>query len=337
MQKSKHSLMNRKNRVRKLLVTALVVACVGGATANAASVVQGDQQVVASRGGVSVTLADIDAKVMELPPELRAGYLDDPQRIEETISSLLLAKQLAAKAYELGAGDDPYLPNQLEQARTRYMATRARVLNEQLLQIPDFSELAHESYLANPAKYSTEETLQLTHILVSTKDRDDASARARAEEAHKLAVSGERSFGELVAEYTDEEVRGAKTDGRLQNVTRGIMVPEFEHAAFALSEPGQISDVVKTDYGYHVILLNEKKASERASFEQIKPKIIEELRKNYISAQKANLPDQLRSMKVEASPDLVASLRTRYTADGPKAPPVAQAGSASTGTAASGN
>lgn len=335
MQKSKHSLANEKNRVRKLLVTALVVACVGGVPANAASVVEGDQQVVASRGGVSVTLADLDAKVMELPPELRAGYLDDPQRIEETIGSLLLAKQLAAKAYELGADEDPYLPNQLEQAKIRYMATRARVLSEQRLEIPDFSDLAYESYLANPAKYSTPETLQLTHILVSTKGRDDAAARARAEEAHELAVSGKRPFAELVAEYTDEEVRGNKTNGKLQNVTRGTMVPEFEQAAFALTDSGQISDVVKTDYGYHVILLNERKLPERAAFEQIKPKIIEELRKNYISAQKANLPDQLRSMKIEASPDLVASLRTRYSAEGPKARPVAQSGRAAANASAS--
>jgi len=305
-------------RVNRGLVWMAVVACVGWSSAHAASVVEGDDQVVASRGGVNVTLAEVDARVMELPPQMRAEYLNDPARIEETIESLLLNKQLAAKAYELGAGGDPYLALQLEQARDRFLASRARTLNEQNIEVPDFTELAEEAYLANPDKYSSKETLELTHILVSDKGRDDAAARQRAEEAHALAVSGKRDFASLVAEYSDEESRGVKSTGKLSGVTRGAMVAEFEAAAFELKNPGDISGVVKTKYGYHVIQLNARAAPERIPYETVKARIIDELRKNYVNAQKAHLSESLRGMKIEATPDVVASLRQRYTADGPK-------------------
>lgn len=316
------------------LVFGCTLVCVGWSSAHAASILEGDDQVVASRGGATVTLAEIDAKVMELPPELRAGYLDDPSRIEETVGGMLLSKQLAAKAYEFGVDDNPYFKLQLEQAEERYLATRARLLNEQQIQMPDFSELAQEAYLANPAKYASPETLELTHILVSDKGRDADAAKARAEEAHELAVAGTRDFASLVEEYSDETSRAGKTDGRLQKVTRGAMVPEFEEAAFALKNPGDISHVVKTEYGYHVIQLNGRATSQVMSFEELKPRIMEELRRSYVSSQKSNLPDTLRSMKIEASQELVASLRSRYTADGPKGKRLAGGGTTTAPAAA---
>lgn len=265
-----------------------------------------------------MSLAEIDARIMELPPNLRAEYLNDPTRIEETISAMLMEKQLAAKAYELGVAEDPYFGVQLDQAKTRFLAARARALNEQQLEVPDFTQLAEEAYLANPEKYSTPETLDLVHVLVKVKDGSAAEAEARAAEVRRLAVSGERDFASLVAEYSDEAAAGQRTDGSLQKVTKGMMVPEFEQAAFALKNPGDVSDVVKTRYGYHVILLKARQPAGKMSFETVKPKIVAELEKTYVERNKSNLVDSLRGMKIDASPELVASLRDRYTSQGPK-------------------
>lgn len=303
--------------------------CVGAGLAfaahlHAATVVEGDDQVVASRGGVSVTLAEVDARVMELPPNLRAEYLSDPVRMEDTVGAMLMEKQLAAKAFELGVDKDPYLGIKLEQAKTRFLASRARTLNEEQLEIPDFSALAEEAYLANPEKYSTPEVLDLTHVLVNEQGRSAADAKARAEEVRRLATADNADFGVLVAEYTDEHTDGKKSDGKLNQVTRGMMVPEFDAAAFALKQPGDISEVVKTRFGYHVIRLESRTAAARKPFESVKAKIVEELQTKYVTANKSNLTDTLRGMKIEANPDVVASLRDRYTPDGPKGKRVAQ-------------
>lgn len=286
--------------------------------AHAAKVVEGDDRVVASRGGVSLTLAEIDARVMELPPKLRSEYLNDPVRIEETIGSMLMEKQLAKKAYELGADKDPYLELQMEQARTRFLASRARTLNEQQLQMPDFTELAEEAYLANPEKYTSPETLDLTHILVSESGRTAEDAKARAEEARRLATAGGRDFASLVADYSDETRGGVKTDGKLPGVTRNMMVPEFDKVAFELKNPGDVSDVVKTRFGYHVIRLESRKPAVKAPFESVQGKIVAELESKFAAANKSHLTDEFRGMKIDADPDAVASLRERYGPDGPK-------------------
>lgn len=97
------------------------------------------------------------------------------------------------------------------------------------------------------------------HILVSFKGamraatyvtRSKAEARARAEEARSRALAGE-DFAALAREYSDDP--GSAADGGdLGRFTRGQMVPAFSNAAFEL-EPSGVSDVVESDFGFHVI------------------------------------------------------------------------------------
>ena len=111
-----------------------------------------------------------------------------------------------------------------------------------------------------------QERVSASHLLVQYKGslraganvtRTKEEAKKRAEEALAKARKG-AAFEKIVAEYTDEP-GGAARGGKLGTFPRQAMVKPFADAAFAL-KPGQISDLVETDFGYHVILRTETPA-----------------------------------------------------------------------------
>src|SRR5471030_2643171 len=105
-------------------------------------------------------------------------------------------------------------------------------------------------------QYSTPEQVRASHILLKTEGKDDAAVKAKAEDVLKQAKAG-ADFAELANKYSEDE-GSAKNGGDLDFFGRGRMVPEFDTAVFAMA-PWQVSDLVKTQYGYHIIKMTDKK------------------------------------------------------------------------------
>lgn len=124
---------------------------------------------------------------------------------------------------------------------------------------------ALDPYYASIVKYGAEGaavSVKVKHILIKSIDDSDnplpedekAAAYAKIQEALAKAKAGE-DFTELVTEYSEDT--GSIDNGGEYTFSRGQFVPEFEEAAYSM-EPGQISDIVESSYGYHIILLEEK-------------------------------------------------------------------------------
>jgi peptidyl-prolyl cis-trans isomerase D len=117
-------------------------------------------------------------------------------------------------------------------------------------------EDVERSYNEQLGKYTTPEQIRASHILLTTEGKDDAAVRKQAEQVLKEAKSG-GDFAALAKKYSQDETN-AQQGGDLDYFGRGRMVGAFETAAFALA-PGEISDLVKTEFGYHIIKMTDRK------------------------------------------------------------------------------
>ncbi|MDJ0739719.1 MAG: peptidylprolyl isomerase [Gammaproteobacteria bacterium] len=135
--------------------------------------------------------------------------------------------------------------------------------------------------------------IRVRHILFSRPEGDDGLAAKRADAEALLArIRAGEDFVQLAALYSEGPSR--KHGGDLGYFSAGKMVEAFEAAAFALQDPGDVSDVVETEYGFHIIRLEGRRAGEIAAFEDVAIQIHDHLRQVRAGERIAQLTEQLR-------------------------------------------
>jgi peptidyl-prolyl cis-trans isomerase D len=147
------------------------------------------------------------------------------------------------------------------------------------------------AYNDNIEQYTTPEQVRASHILLKTEGKEDAAVKAKAEELAKQAKGG-ADFAELAKKYSEDEA-SAKNGGDLDYFGRGRMVPEFDAAVFAM-EPGQVSDPIKTQFGYHIIKLVDKKPATSRSLADVRQQLNDQLVSERAQAQAADLAQSLQ-------------------------------------------
>src|SRR5262245_13000683 len=155
-------------------------------------------------------------------------------------------------------------------------------------------------------QYTTPEQVRASHILLKTEGKDDAAVKATAEEILKQARAG-ADFAELARKHSEDE-QSAKNGGDLDYFGRGRMVPEFDQAVFAM-QPNQISDLVKTQYGYHIIKLVDKKVATTRPLAEVRQQITDQLAYERAQAQAADLAQKLEK-QISRPSDLDSAAKT---------------------------
>lgn len=136
---------------------------------------------------------------------------------------------------------------------------------------------AKDFYTKNPDQFEEPEQIRASHVLVKVEKNADektkAAAKKEAEQVLADAKAG-KDFGTLAKEHSDDP--GSKNNGGdLDFFVKGQMVPPFEEAVVKLQKPGELSGVVETVYGYHVIKLTEKKPSRVIPFADVKDDLVD--------------------------------------------------------------
>lgn len=153
-----------------------------------------------------------------------------------------------------------------EQAKVAYIELSAEALKTQI-EVSD--EEVQKYYDEHLDKYSSEEQRRVAHILV--EGDDEAKAQAILDELNNGA-----EFAKLAEEKSDD-FGSAEIGGDLGWIERDVMDPAFEEAAFALENVGDVSELVKSDFGYHIIKLEELKDSVATPFADVESEIRQEL------------------------------------------------------------
>jgi peptidyl-prolyl cis-trans isomerase D len=154
------------------------------------------------------------------------------------------------------------------------------------------------AYNDNLDQYSTPEQVRASHILFRTEGKDEAAVKAKAEDVLKQARAG-ADFGALAKKYSDDEA-SAKNGGDLDYLVRGRMVAEFDAAAFTL-QAGQISDVVKTQFGYDIIKVTDKKPGTKRTLAEVQPQLTDQLSYERAQTQAGDLAASLEKQITKAS------------------------------------
>ena len=161
-------------------------------------------------------------------------------------------------------------------------------------------------YEQNLQRLSSQEERRASHILITAaKDAPDAekkAARAKAEDLLKAVKAKPASFAEL-ARKNSQDPGSAVKGGDLDFFGRGAMVKAFEDAAFSMKK-SDISDVVESEFGYHIIQVTDIKAPKAQSFESMRPSLEAELKKQQAQRKYAELAETFSNMVYEQSDSL---------------------------------
>jgi parvulin-like peptidyl-prolyl isomerase len=290
-----------------LAVVAMVI------TAHPAwSQVPAPDAVIATQGGVSLTLADVDAFAQRIPAGQRAGFFNSPTRIEGIITNLLTQKQLATEARKAGIDKDPVVIRMVAISTDETLANVEVQRYRESVKVPDMTALAHEQYIGHKQDYVVPGQLSVKHVLVSTKTRTDAEAAAIAAKVEEEAKAHPDRFDDLVEKYSDDPGK-ASNHGLIEQVgPKSKYAAEFSQAAKALAKPGDVSPVVRSSYGLHVLQLVARTPDAQKSFDDVKVGMLAKLQSDYVDKAVKTHSDTLRNEPMNADPATVASLRERF-------------------------
>lgn len=205
-------------------------------------------------------------------------------------------EQIKKSAEDLGISDD-FLK---EQAKLSLLIQKSQ---EKFYSEEKVSDSEMKKYYDEHIDEYKKDEVEASHILIKTTDdqnkplpeAEQKKAKEKAEKVLKEVKAG-GDFAELAKKYS-QDPGSAANGGALGAFGKGMMVKEFEDAAFGM-EPGQVSNLVKTDFGYHIIKVTDR-IKETTSFDEAKEGIKEEILKNKYGEKIAELQKKAKIEKFD--------------------------------------
>lgn len=229
-------------------------------------------------GDEAVTEERIEFEMSKIPEQYKKQY-ETEQGKAQLVDRIAEIKMLKMEAMDKGLDDTERYKYEIESAKDQILAQIAvEKYFDDNIDISD--EKILERYNQNKEKYKQESEIQASHILIQTtaqmSEDEKKSAKEKAQSILKEAKGDIENFADLAKEKS--EGPSGKNGGKLGWFGKGRMVPEFEKAAFN-TKPGEIySELVQTQFGYHIIYVEDKKETGYKNVEEVSDEIREELK-----------------------------------------------------------
>ncbi len=229
---------------------------------------------LAKVGTKEITKSEVEAYAGLYPEQQQALIKADPRMEEVLVRNLVSIMVVSDVAKKKGLEKEPTIRKQIEIMKNEYLA-RTYIQKEILGKIKLTDKDYEAYYNTHKKEFENPEMVRARHILIAVKpnatEEEKKAALKKAEDILEKAKKGE-DFAKLASEYSDDPGSKAK-GGDLGFFTAGSMVGKFEQAAFTL-KPGEISPVVETEFGYHIIKVEERKAAEQQPYDAVKEQVI---------------------------------------------------------------
>lgn len=221
-------------------------------------------------------LTELQAQPQELQKKLKAN--EDAFR--KFVDAIYNESIYAIEADKQKLQADPLVQDKIAIATRKVLVEELGERKLRSIHVPEMEPLALADYQAHPENFMNKETVRARHILLRFDDSNKAEKKQLLQTLAQRVAAGE-DFAALAKQFSSDK-GSAEKGGDLGEFGKGQMVPEFEQAAFALTKPKQLSEIVETKFGWHLIQLTEHKPSQAKPFAEVKAQLIGELEQEYI-------------------------------------------------------
>jgi len=266
----------------------------------------------ATRGRALITHADIDNYLEQrVPPEHQGGFLLDPERIGTMAENLALPRQLAARAIDDGIDQRPEVQAKMLQGLVTLLADEYMAGYFDEKELDDYEVVARELYLTSDRRRKA--TLDFSQILV-VPDEDNmlATLEALVSLASRANAKPEE-FDQLVASRSDDPA--VDVNNASYTAVKPDSINQSVRDALLAMEPGQISEPVRSQHGWHILRLDAYHESEKVEFEQLEDELIAQARAQHRERVEGQLLADLSALPLELEPGAVRALLERYEVD----------------------
>ena len=261
---------------------------------------QSKTEVLMEGAGAKVETRDVQAELQRMPASVRERVLTQPDMLRQLISNIYLRRALAKEAERQGLTQTTEVQYALQKASEGVLA---EALAERIVTAatPDNTatdKLAHTIYKAEPQRFAVPAQTRARHILIQGTSPE---ARAQADKLLAELTAG-ANFEELAKAHSADPGSAAK-GGDLGLFPKGRMVKPFEEALDALQNPGDLSGVVQSNFGYHIIRLEERQPAGTKPFDEVR----EQLRAEVVNkAQQDARMKEVERLRAQAKGDETA-------------------------------